>query len=128
MLCRSPVPCWQSCGLPHQQCGSALGTDWCAAVQVQLATGAAFGAAGAFVSALAIPLLSWHPTTLLSIDSLFALFLTLSAAGAARPFAIYCTAFISSSWTSTPECCLTQCHRLLRRALRLILLLAFSHS
>ena len=50
-------------------------------VQVQMATGAAFGAAGAFVSALAIPLLSWHPSTLLSVDSLFALFLTLSAAG-----------------------------------------------
>ena len=51
-------------------------------LQVQIATASAFGAAGAVVSALAIPLLSWHPTTLLSIDSAFALFLTLSAAGA----------------------------------------------
>ena len=50
---------------------------------MQVATGTAFGAAGAFVSLLAIPLLSWHPTTLLSADSLFALFMTLSAAGAA---------------------------------------------
>ena len=48
---------------------------------MQIATATAFGAAGALVSALAIPLLSWHPTTLLSIDSAFALFLTLSAAG-----------------------------------------------